>query len=184
LTRGCPNMEKLCLEECKMTEVGLNYLATYANLKCLKLGYSKGLNDAVLTNLARGCPHITELDLSYCNSLTSDTLLPVLSQFRHLLSLNLRGYQHTLHHLHHPTVENLNLSWCKSVDDSTLATIAQACPNLMGLDLAWLPNITGNAIHNLAGACMSLRSLNLRGCTSVSMVTVQYLCGASIVIYR
>jgi len=167
-----------------MTEQGLNYLSTYSNLTCLKLGYCKALTDAVLMNLTKGCPQLTELDLSYCNALSSLVLIQSLALLPHLLDLNLRGYQTDISTLRHPTLETLNLSWCKTIDDPMLTSLAKGCPNLVSLDLAWVPNITGSAIHSLAAVCPSLRSLNLRGCNGVSMLTIQYLCGASVVIYR
>jgi len=75
----------------------------------------------------------------------------------------------------------LNLSWCKHVDDASLAHIAEGCSNLVSLDLAWCTRITSGGVQRLVHNCPSLRTLSLRGCTGVGML---YLAGASIVIYR
>jgi hypothetical protein len=126
-----------------------------------------------------GCPKIKDLDLSYCNNITSACLGRVLKQWYCLEQLNLRGFQADLSLIQHDNLEQLNLSWCKMVDDCAVGIIAEGCPNLVGLDLAWNSKITGNSVHKLASKCKSLRSLNLRGCTRVSMLTIQYLSGAS-----
>jgi hypothetical protein len=86
--------------------------------------------------------------------------------------------------LQHNNLEELNLSWCKHVDDNTISQIAEGCPNLVHLDLAWCARITANAFHRLAQRCAALRTLNLRGCTRVGLLNLQYLSGASIVVYR
>eukprot|EP01127_Copromyxa_protea_P019967 TRINITY_DN6588_c0_g1_i1.p1 TRINITY_DN6588_c0_g1~~TRINITY_DN6588_c0_g1_i1.p1 ORF type:complete len:1889 (+),score=263.28 TRINITY_DN6588_c0_g1_i1:30-5669(+) len=179
IAENCPKLKHLWLEECAVTEAGLTHLKNCINLKCLKLGYIKDLTDSVLEKIAQGCPKIKELDLSYCGNITSECLGNVLKQWFCLEQLNLRGFQGDLSHIQHTNLEQLNLSWCKMVDDSVIGVIAEGCPNLVGLDLAWNPKITGNSVHKLASRCKSLRSLNLRGCTRVSMLTIQYLSGAS-----
>jgi len=144
----------------------------------------KGLTDDGFERLVEACPKMSEIDLSYCNTLSPQALL-FLKRWCQLTVLNLRGYQSELDQLHHPNLENLNLSWCKHVDDATVGSIANGCPNLVGLDLAWSAKITGNAVHKLAATCPLLRSLNLRGCARVSPMTIQCLSGtSSIVIYR
>jgi len=185
IARSCPSLRHLFLEECNLSEAGLMYIKDCANLKTLKMGYSKALSDVVLEQLAEGCPHIRDLDLSYCNKISSTCLSRVLRSWYNLEQLNLRGFQGDVRTLQHSNLEQLNLSWCKLVDDNFIGTLAEGCPSLVVLDLAWNSKITGNSVHQLAAKCKSLRSLNLRGCNRVSMLTIQYLSGASsMVIYR
>lgn len=90
----------------------------------------------------------------------------------------------SLFNIRHPNLEDLNLSWCKFVDDVMITELAEGTPNLITLDLGWCTSITANAFHKLAQKCKNLRTLNLRGCTKIGPLSVQYLSTAPVVVYR
>jgi len=154
---------------------------------------------------------VRELDLSYCNALTSQSLSKtnVLQNFHYLTSLNLRGFPHDLPSIAHPYLEKLVLSCtptltycpsllflhqaygvivregCSQVEDATINATATQCPSLVHLDLSWTAKLTAHSVHKLVLACQALKTLNIRGCGRISPITIQYLAGASsLIIYR
>jgi len=180
-------LEKLSLEEVtQVTNEGLKGIGEWGfNLKGLRLAYCRGLEDAALLELARGCPKLTSLDLSYCGGVTREGIQAALDLWTGLKVLNLRGAEGLVHEgLSHPRLQVLNLSWSKNVEDGAVEGIASGCPSLVSLDLAWCNKVTGKALHEVNKRCTGLRSVNLRGCTKINFVTVRYLVAAGKIVYK
>jgi len=194
LGASCPNLRLVALSDCRLiTSFGLCALAACSQIEIIRLSGCKAIDDNSVVKLSIGCPNVMELDLAHCNSVSVSKLQQALTAWTKLVTLNLRGYtplrrpaedQDAPIRLKHPNIEDLNLSWCKFVDDAMIASMADASPNIITLDLGWCTSITANAFHRLVQKCRNLRTLNLRGCTKVGPLSVQYIGAASVVVYR
>jgi F-box/leucine-rich repeat protein 2/20 len=192
LGSSCPNIRMIALSDVRsITSFGLSAFANCPQLEVVRLAGCKAIDDDCLLKLSIGCPNVMELDLAHCSTLSPRMLSQALKSWPRLVTLNLRGYTplrrsneepHVT--IKHPNLEDLNLSWCKFVDDAMIAEMADGTSSLISLDLGWCTSITANAFHRLAQKCRNLRSLNLRGCTKVGPLSVQYLSAASVVVYR
>jgi hypothetical protein len=191
---SCPNLRLIALSDCRLiTSFGLSALASCPLIEIIRLSGCKAIDDSSIIKLSIGCPLVMELDLAHCNSVSSSRLRQALAAWSKLVTLNLRGYTPLRRQneeeteptrISHPNVEDLNLSWCKFVDDAMIAAMADGSPNLITLDLGWCTSVTANSFHRLVQKCRNLRTLNLRGCTKVGPLSVQYLSAASVVVYR
>lgn len=197
-------LRSINLSDCsKLTSAGVSHLAICSRLQRLRLAGCKSLSDATLTQLSRSCSALVDLDLSHCTTVSLRALQAALPFWQQLTRLNLRGIafaqapegsldarmdamdtdsQSSVLRIEHYSLEDLNISWCKMVDDEVVGILAQGCPSLVSLDVAWCSQITANAIHQLTQHCPNLRTLNLRGCTRVGMLN--YLNDNPLVIYR
>jgi len=81
-----PNLKKICLFSCDITNVGLKKLAGLKSLTSLDLSYCKQLTDVRLKELA-GLKSLTSLDLSGCN--LTDVGLKEIVHLKSLTSLDL-----------------------------------------------------------------------------------------------
>ncbi|CAL9181618.1 F-box/LRR-repeat protein 14-like [Musa acuminata AAA Group] len=66
-----------------------------------------------------------------------------------------------------PSLTELTLSFCSSIDDSGLAFLA-SCPNLRSVELNFAPAITCAGILSLVVGCKNLSALHLNRCNKVS----------------
>eukprot|EP01103_Thecamoeba_quadrilineata_P004811 TRINITY_DN1466_c1_g2_i1.p1 TRINITY_DN1466_c1_g2~~TRINITY_DN1466_c1_g2_i1.p1 ORF type:complete len:1680 (+),score=335.47 TRINITY_DN1466_c1_g2_i1:75-5042(+) len=183
-------LRAICLEETQASDIGLSELARgCSGLTTLKLAYCRSVSDIGLNHLAKGCSQISCLDLSYCNGIKISALISALDRWSNLRELHLRGYVGvgtlgSSESLQHKNLRTLDLSWCKQLDDETVARLGCGCPNLKDLDLAWCGRITVRAVVSLSQNCQDLHHLNLRGCTRVSFLTTGLLPSSHIRIYR
>ena len=77
--------------------------------------------------------------------------------------------------LRHPGLRVLNLSWCRTLNDATVAGIAVGCPGLTEVDVAWCQALTSASVAHLASRCPNLRRLSVRGCTQVAISSVSMI---------
>lgn len=199
VARECRHLKLIAFSDCRLiTSFGLSAFADCSALEVIRLSGCKAIEDSTLTKLSIGCPDVMEIDLAGASLVSPQVLTRCLASWSKLVTLNLRGYtplirrqsdpssdaSSSLVHIKNPNLEDLNLSWCKFVDDAMIAELADGSPNLITLDLGWCTSITANAFHKLAQKCRNLRTLNLRGCTKIGPLSVQYLSTAPVVVYR
>ena len=200
VARGCRLLKLIAFSDCRLiTSFGLSAFAECPYLEVIRLSGSKAIEDSSLQRLSIGCPDVMEIDLAGASLVSPQVLNKCLASWSKLVTLNLRGYtplirrqsdpssdssSSSIVHIRNPNLEDLNLSWCKFVDDAMIAELADGSPNLITLDLGWCSSITANAFHKLAQKCRNLRTLNLRGCTKIGPLSVQYLATAPVVVYR
>jgi hypothetical protein len=141
-------------------------------------------NDALLA-LAKGCPHMNTIDLSYPKNLTIEAVNKALLYWPKLKTLTLRCFSSmAVEGIEHPNLQHLNLSWCKNLVDTAIAKIANGCPSLESLHVMWCSKLTSNSIHTLARKLPNLRLINLRGCNKVSSLMVKHLSSNGKIIYN
>ncbi|OAD69265.1 hypothetical protein PHYBLDRAFT_2967, partial [Phycomyces blakesleeanus NRRL 1555(-)] len=116
-------------------------------LKSINLRGCSHLNGYGLRSLAVACPNIQVVYLKDCRGLSTASI----GFFLQLI----------------PSVCVLDLSGLDSVSDGILQTIGSHLPTLEKLNLAWCRKISGKGIPALAEGCTMLRHLKLNGCTNL-----------------
>lgn len=170
LVWGCPFLEELALEDCSLVgEIGIEAISLNCySLKNLKLAYVKGVTNSTLFKLSQGCQYVTNLDLSYCPNISVEGIQSALNNWFYLTVLNCRGlHQLTTQGFHSPSLLELNLSWCRNLQDSFIDHLCNS-NNMAHLDISWAVQITSSSVHRLLQNLPNLRSLNLRGCSKVT----------------
>lgn len=186
LTKGCPNLEALDLNDTLVTATGIKHLAHCKMLS--KLSLSCSLDDQALHTLYQNCPHISDLSLLNCRFLSTDALKAALGDWISLKKLNLRAYHpsagKTPFTIESKYLEELNLSWCKLVDDMFLSDLVDSCPNLLHLDISWCTEVTSNGIYKFLRNSTELRTLNIRGCSKIGYVNCKAIVNNELMLHR
>ncbi|KAJ0795796.1 putative leucine-rich repeat domain superfamily [Helianthus annuus] len=105
------------------------------------------LGDGSLYTLARGCPNLTNLNISGCSAFSEN-------------GIEFVGYWRQL--------ESINLGWCYKLGDAGVMSLAYGCPNLNAIDLFQCISVTDESVIALANNCLHLRSLGLCHCHSIT----------------
>lgn len=179
------------------TSQGLAHLISrLPNLVMLNIGGAEGVTDQVVDELAN-LKHLTSLDISECQRLTSERGMKALRHLPSLLELslgwNLKLKDSALTSV--PcTVTKLDLSYCgeltddafnsaarltslqtlilrrcSKIGDKGLEVLTQGAPNLRYLDMSYT-GITSTGLSNALPALTSLSNLAIAGCTRAATV--------------
>lgn len=151
----CSRLEVLDLcvfETASDAAVALLAATAGGRLKALSLAEAEldpgeGVTDASLHALARQCPSLTCLDVSYRASLTAASLQALASRCTQL--------------------RELQLTSCEKVSDTVLSAVAEHCASLSSLGIAGCTRVSDRGVLALA-RCAQLRRLLLWGCTLIT----------------
>lgn len=128
--------------------------------------------------LAKACPHLHSLSLSFCDHITKETLDEFVTFCPHLRDINLEGCVVTdsaLEGLDKLPLQKLNASHCTHLTDCGLNFLATECHYLCSLNLDGVQWITHDAISVLVENCRSrLEHLWLDG-ENMTDITVQLI---------
>ncbi|XP_030439568.2 F-box/LRR-repeat protein 3 [Syzygium oleosum] len=179
----CHALEELDLTDNEVDDEGLKYIARCSKLSILKLGICLNITDEGLSHIgkscsklveldlyrsagitglgihevARGCPSLETINVSYCNDIM-DTSLIALSKCERLNTLEIRG--------------------CPLITSLGLVAIAVCCRQLSKLDIKKCCNIDDGGMIPLAHFSQNLRQINL-SYTSVTDVGLLSLASIS-----
>ncbi|KAH9157475.1 hypothetical protein AeRB84_000674 [Aphanomyces euteiches] len=181
-------LSKIVLANCtKLTDTGIGYLLHRARTMT-----SIDISGCNLTD--QGVKHLTtsifngsvigeqirELDLSYCMSLTSESLCYIRDRCKQLVSLYLTGCV-LLQDVEMvglikscSKISVLGLGFCRELTDNVLITIAD-CLWLEALYINRCSKFTDVGVCALASQCTGLQSLNLSGCKRLTDSSIQSL---------
>ncbi|KAL6212343.1 hypothetical protein ACLB2K_017563 [Fragaria x ananassa] len=140
----CTCLRYLNLEDSKVTEYGLRFLARgrcSKTLNTLVLAHCYGITDLGLSHL-QNLQFLLELDLERCD-VTDTGVLAAISSNRSL--------------------KKLNLGRLTNVSDQSMVYVAGNCPNLEILGLTGCSNVTGAGVRAFSGH-RCLESLVIRRC--------------------
>eukprot|EP00899_Mesostigma_viride_P027473 jgi/Mesvir1/7910/Mv25065-RA.1 len=129
----------------------------------INLEFQKWVEDRHLSELLRGQPYLTAVNLNACQSVTDEGI--------RLLAESPCG----------PNLTSLSLYWNLNVTNLSIFRIAASCPNLTTLNVSGCKNVTDGAITKLASSCPKLTSLNLTRCvllTDDALISVCLSCPA------
>eukprot|EP00760_Papus_ankaliazontas_P012023 PhM_4_TR15171/c0_g1_i1/m.67034 len=124
-------------------------LAVCTRLRVLNVSHNHQLRDTALHNICGSCPHLTNLNLSGCDTITSAALRTVSRLTR---------------------LSHLDISYCDNVDDDAIGHIRR-CPALRVLVLTELTDV---GVQHLSRA-EALRRVVVMGCISVDQAALEKL---------
>lgn len=142
-------------------------------LRGLSLKNCRQLNDDVLVQIVAGCPQLQELSLMGCKGLT-DRSVASLSGLGRLRRLNLWqcvGWSApalTAACQSWSELVQIELRFCKQVDDRLVQALVSHCDRLQMLGLAYCELVTDNTMEHLQNYGSALTWLNVRGCAMIS----------------
>lgn len=108
-----------------------------------------GVGDPGVAAIANGCSRLKVINLSYCASITDESLLSI-SQLRDLVQLELRA--------------------CVLVTSVGISCVAASCKHLKELDTKRCSFVDDSGILAVAKGCPNLRQVNSMSCVSAFYV--------------
>ncbi|KAI4493506.1 hypothetical protein M0804_001682 [Polistes exclamans] len=167
MAQYCTNLQQFELTnvvdvcECYFVNSNILPLAKFVNLEILKLSTNTFVDDSLLIALASTCTKLTYLDIENCNKVTDRGLqavatLPKLETLiiNNLIYITAVGLDNMCN------IRRLECKYCNSIQDTGLAILIHASPNLELLDLTGCNGITNDTI-NVAEYVTSRRSNNI-----------------------
>eukprot|EP01004_Peranema_trichophorum_P003668 NODE_2643_length_1530_cov_24.123667_g2279_i0.p1 GENE.NODE_2643_length_1530_cov_24.123667_g2279_i0~~NODE_2643_length_1530_cov_24.123667_g2279_i0.p1 ORF type:complete len:455 (+),score=44.55 NODE_2643_length_1530_cov_24.123667_g2279_i0:86-1366(+) len=140
----------------KMTDQGLQSLASCYSLLSLNLTSCCDITDDGIIPILQNCTHLQHLDLTYCSSVTNKSF-EILSQCcAHLNSFS--------------------AAYSPYIDDRTVALIAQNCLELQYLSLSRCPKVQDASLTSLGQYSSQLKGLSLAGCRFTKLGFVNLNC--------
>jgi hypothetical protein len=127
------------------------------------------ITDMGIIKFAEGCPHLLDLDPSFCVNITDDSLIRIVELCPRLKTLKLEICQITDRSIiriaeGYPNLYSFKLRCCDQKTDMSMIQLADACHNLHILDLSYcFSAITDTSIIRLAERCPYLSYLDLSG---------------------
>lgn len=147
-------------------------------LKSLVLSRATGLRFSGLEMLARACPCLESVDVSYCCGF-GDREAAALSSAVGLRELNMdKCLQLTDVGLAKIAVgcsklEKLSLKWCMEMTDLGIDLLCKKCVDLKYLDVSYL-KVTNESLHSIA-SLLKLEVLGLMACPLIDDVGLQFI---------
>lgn len=147
---AAPNLQDITLMDPNCKDVGLAAIGQHCHLlesfSCTYAHEVRNL-DAGIAAIARGCPQLKRLNLSYCPLITGAGLTAIVAHCAQLEVLVLRNYN-------------------AHVTDASLLELAHsACAHrLQVLSVEGCQGLTGTGLAAVATHCRDLRSLNIQHC--------------------
>ncbi|VDO82792.1 unnamed protein product [Soboliphyme baturini] len=149
----------------------------HSGIKRLILNDCMQVNDPALRSIVQNCPHLEELGIRYCTSLTSRALNEAFRALGHLCVLNFSWYTNTAVDFMArsslvsfdtlPCLVYLNLCANDLLNDTAIEMISNHCPQLRTLDVSRCANRVATESFLHLQKLRHLRKLNL-SCTTVS----------------
>jgi F-box and leucine-rich repeat protein 1 (S-phase kinase-associated protein 2) len=158
LFEKCYNLKKVSLENCKLNDKILYFLAKNKNLEVLNLAMAVGITDCGLTFLAHGLQNtLMDVNFSWID-MNEDMMMEALE----LLANNSQ------------TLRSLNIAGCKEVlTYDSLHFIIGNCSNIEELDISDAKALTSPCIEMIAGHLKHIRGLSASRCYGI--VPLDYL---------
>ncbi|GAM20836.1 hypothetical protein SAMD00019534_040110 [Acytostelium subglobosum LB1] len=135
--------------------------------------------------VTKGCPNLTIFKLRRCYGIQDAPLLSDDGEIHLLCKMTKLDWSHgniefpTIHSITHSckSLTSLNISYCKSLKDSSLERIAASLPRLKKLKIDALVTITDDGIKALSEGSLhsNLEVLSLAGCRKITDVSARYI---------
>ena len=160
LAERCRNLQVLSLNGCeKLTQTGLNYLAN-------PLHFKVGMSDSLKV-----------LDLSYCSSVSTTSLLDLLETCASLEDLTIDGLISVNDDFVHQmclackTITKLSMQRCQQITDASLCSITDYLW-IETLNISNCSKITDVGIETLSLVCSGIQSLITKKCNKLTNKTL------------
>eukprot|EP00899_Mesostigma_viride_P011751 jgi/Mesvir1/20577/Mv14818-RA.1 len=147
----CPQLEVLYLMLSRVTDVGLMAVARRGSpLRALEAPFT--VTDVAMTLLAENCPHLEQLGMSFCCSVSNASIKRIAAAC--------------------PGLQRFDASRCQQVTDDGIMGLAENCPGLLRLSVAGT-RVTDMGIVEIARRCERLEYLNVNGCPRVTETSIK-----------
>jgi F-box/leucine-rich repeat protein 14 len=172
LNRDLPALRVLNLSLCKdITDNSLGRIATHCpGLEALELGGCTRITNTGLLLISWGLRNIRRLNLRSCWQISDHGIGHLAGQSGGGSSSSSGGGAKSL--------EELSLQDCQKLTDESLRHISEGLPRLARLNLSFCLSVTDTGLKSLARLA-SLRDLNLRSCDNVSDIGLGFLSDGS-----
>lgn len=149
LTGHCTRLQSLDISHSNIGNCGILAIALHSNssLKSLDMYGCKNITNISVTEVAKNCPRLEELDIRHCK-ITDKSIINIASHCSCLLTLK--------------------ASSCKQITDVSIRRIAKHCLGLRVLDIGWCDKITDISISSIAKYCLGLQELYIRHCGNIT----------------
>lgn len=205
----CHALEELDLTDNEVDDEGLKSIARCSKLSILKLGICLNITDEGLSHIgkscsklveldlyrsagitglgiqevARGCPSLETVNVSYCNDITDASLMS-LSKCKRLKTLEIRGCPLITSlglaaiAVHCRQLSKLDIKKCCNIDDAGMIPLAHFSQNLRQINLSYT-SVTDVGLLSLASiSCLqSMTILHLKGLTPCGLAAALLACG-------
>ena len=160
--KGLENLQVLSLAHCtQVTDKGLKSIAdTLKNIHTIVLDLCNISSDGI-TYIVDGCPGLVNVSLKRCSMLKDDEIIHLVRQCE-IQKLYLNGVKHltgrsidALVLNRNKSLQELDLSWCRSIPEQALGYLCDSCPMLSKLIL-WGCN------HIRKDFSLGIRNTNVR----------------------
>lgn len=126
-----------------------------------------------LRTLSNYCPNIHNLQLRDCRSLSTHSIACFLHTATQLQALDLSCLDTvtntTLHSVAQlPSLERLNLAWCRNISGAGLQAVARSCIHLTFLNLNGCPQLDETTMATLGHSLTHIQQLSVASCTSLT----------------
>jgi hypothetical protein len=153
--------------------------ASALTLASLSVADVMQVTPTLIHQLTRHCTALTALDLSWCEEIDDDAMVPFLaSRGAPLRKLNLRCTSVTGATVRAigqrcPALQEINLTRIRDVPEADLLALVDGCPALQRADLGWLDNLTDAVAQRLwARAAATIRIVDFEGCEKLAGAAV------------
>lgn len=130
----------------------------------------------VTVELISKCHHLKSFGLSFCDSL-SDQSLKYMQKMTNLVTLRLKkgtefssqALKELFKHLHPQRTGNargllhVNIAECSKLDDAAVAALADSCRYLESIDISWCWEVTDAGLEHVINKCHRVVDMNICG---------------------
>ena len=186
MVRGCPMLRYISMTvfsdewDCLDDVVMMALAESCTRIQTVSLGGSNPakFSDAGLIALSRGCPDLTELDLSHAHTITDAAVLSLAEHCHKFYSVTLSGNGLITSAAvcalleANPGITSVTLKGCGLLDGEVSQSLVSCCRKLESMFLEGCHDLTDESLVPLLTYCTSLDTLCLRGLEAVSDTVV------------
>jgi Leucine Rich Repeat (LRR) protein len=171
LKKKCPHLTILDLSDTKVSDAGLTSLPS--SLISLDLPRAHQITNEGLLEIGGQCPHLKELSLKGCYSITGRGIRTFAENLKQLNTLAIEGcsevtVEDTIALMKScPTITSLSPN-CREFTDADFERLIPQLSNLTSLQLILARHISEDSLMKLLENCPQLTSLELSGCALIS----------------
>ncbi|XP_033609752.1 F-box/LRR-repeat protein 3-like [Cryptotermes secundus] len=143
---NCPQLQRLTVHECGLTDDGFQYTRTWKNLQYLDIARCLLITDKSMEYVGAGCPNLSHLRVADCYKLTNKGTEYVCSGCQKLKYLSIQNYP--------------------AITDDVMEHIFK-CKQLEVLELSHTSHLLGINFHLIPSTLVHLTELHVHGCSSL-----------------
>lgn len=152
----CHDLRKLSLESCEVNDTVCSYIGENKELEVLNMCMVQGITDNGLMPIASNCRKLVSLNLAWTGLKQHSIMYLSLCLPESIHKLNLSGFR-------------------ESMTDEEVSQLVKTCPHLLSLDLSDSTVITEKSVHLIIYHLKNLEHLSLARCNRILPVCLYSL---------